>query len=68
MMVMSFCGPIAEINALLNAVNSLEGVRIAPGRFESWTDGTITISVMADVNVDVLTTAELRSIEREAEP
>ena len=65
---MSFCGPIAEINALLNAVNSLDGVRIAPGRFESWTDGTITISVMADVNVDVLTTAELRSIEREAEP
>ena len=67
-MVMSFCGPIAEINALLNAVNSLEGVRIAPGRFESWTDGTITVSVMADVNVDILTTAELRSIEREAEP
>lgn len=68
MIVLSSCGPIAEINALLNAVNSLEGVRIAPGRFESWTDGTITVSVMADVNVNVLTTAELRSIEREAEP
>lgn len=68
MIVISCCGPIAEINAILNAVNSLDGVRIAPGRFESWTDGTITVAVMADVNVDVLTTAELRSIEREAEP
>ncbi len=68
MIVVSFCGPIAEIDALLNAVNCLNGVRIAPGRFESWTDGTITIAVMADVDADAMKKAELRSIEKEAEP
>lgn len=57
MIVVSFCGPIAEIDALLNAVNCLNGVRIAPGRFESWTDGTITIAVMADVDADAMKAA-----------
>lgn len=68
MIVMSFCGPLSQIDALLNAVSCLSGVRIAPGRVESWTDGTITISVLAEVDTDAMKRAELRSIEQEAEP
>ena len=68
MIVMSLCGPLAQIDALLNAVNCLSGVRIAPGRLESWTDGEITVSVLAEVDTDAIKRAELRSIEQEAEP
>lgn len=68
MIVMSLCGPLAQINALLNAVSYLSGVRIAPGRLESWTDGEITVSVLVEVDTGVMKRAELRSIEQEAEP
>lgn len=68
MMALSLCGRLNEIEALLDGIGRLNGVRIAPGRRESWTDGDCTICVLADVNPDVLKRERLRMVEMEAEP
>ena len=68
MMVISFCGRLSEIDALLDGIACLNGVRIAPERLESWTDGDCTISVLADIDPDVLKRESMRLVETEAEP
>ena len=67
-MVLSVCGPISDIDLLLEGIGLLNGVRIAPNRCESWTDGEITVSVLVSIDADLMRRDCMRAIESETEP